>query len=274
MSTTLSKRYAHCWDECYKGFDEQGLFYRVRYYFDDWADSDQILAELIGTQTYDGTSVVRNVPHQHPLNPYLYCRSAEIVGSGPPALNTNGYPSYTGGFFVSAVYRPAIWSGSFSTSPQELYQQIDPATPVLWCTQELDFDTEIYTVPNHSYKFASDNKLAGIPVKLTLGITTMRLTFHSLPYLPATQLRAARGRVNTTTFLGAGAGFVLFRGGQTRRESASDGSTVQQVTLILQERDVEWNKVPRKDSLTWDTLTDGSGNNMFKTYDLNKLLFS
>lgn len=265
--------HAHMTADFYKGADAQGPYYVVQYLFDDWADSDQVVNELMGIAYRVGSTTVRLPPHQHPLSPNLYCQSARVVGQGSPVLNAPGLPAYDGGFVVEAEYRTSVGQGLIlpADDPSNLHQ-IDPTTPVLWCTQELDFATEAITVPDHAYLWTSDLTLADTPVKIETSVTTMSLTFHRLPYLPMTAVRAKRGKVNDATFLGAAAGTVLFVGAKTTREVTTDGAVTQRVQLVFKEREHPWNYFFRKDKFLFEDLVDAVGGRAYASTDLGPLV--
>jgi hypothetical protein len=272
MGTTLSEPYAHLYSDFFKGIDEQGPFYQVQYYFADWADSDAIINQMLGYSQYIGGTTVYNAPHQHPLSPNLFCRSARVIGIGDAVKNSYGYPYFNAGFIVEAVYRTWANNGPFllGTDPNG-WHNIDPDTTVLWCSQELDFLTESITIPNSTLKWKTANTTTEIPVKVDVGITVMKLTFHQLPYLPMTLVREKRGRLNSTSFLGVDRGKCLFVGGSTNREVTTTGDVTQRVTLLFKERDYDWNKYLKPDGITWDFLWDGT-NYPYVYTDLNPLV--
>jgi hypothetical protein len=269
MATTLPIQYSHLLEGFTKGIDQGGPFYRVIYKILNWQDTDLFCNALMGYARVTGTpgnfTVTRGVPHQHPLSPNLYCISATVVqGLGTPVLSPTGYPNYDGGAFIQAEYRCAPFNFG---GGQDLNNQIDPATPLAWCTQELDHATETFTVDQ-----ADKTKP---PAKIQVPITILNLTFHKLPYLPTPQMRLLRGRVNSTPFLGAGTGQVLFKGGSTHREFNVDGTVVQELKMTFYERDSNflWNSGPSPaNPYTWTPVTDSNNNRPFLLADLNPLL--
>ncbi len=280
MALTLGGvTYVHTVQYFSKGIDAQGPYYDVEYLIDDWGQSDAFTNALIG--------VGRTEPHRHPLSPNLACSEAAPTGLGRPVLNPDGTPDYAGGALVRARYRPpaAFGGGGLFVSgddPGGLHQ-IDPANPILWCTQELDYEVETITHPTHSYKFDSDNLKLTTPLQVDIGITVLSLTFHRVAYLPMTLARTLRGRINATTFLGAAAETVLFRGAKTQRDWNTDGTVTQRVNMTFVEREVSWNKFLRPDKLpytaagalnaaSWDYVVDPSGNRRLGTADLQPLL--
>lgn len=281
MSTLASITYVHRIQYFSKGVDEQGPFYDVEYEIDDWANADDFVNALMG--------LGRTEPHRHELSANLTCTRAVATGQGRPTLDAvNGLPGFGGGAIIRATYRAgSVGAGGFGSAAGiavgEIPHQIDASTPIIWCTQELDFEVETITHPTSTYKFSSDNRPLTTPLQVDIGITVMSLTFHRLPYMPMTRVRAARGKLNNAVFLGAAAECVLFRGAKTTRERNTDGTVTQKVGMIFVEREVSWNKFLRDDKLpytsagalnaaSFDYVVDGSGNRRFGTPNLSSLI--
>ena len=254
----------------YKGIDDRGPYYRVSYYFTNWNDSDNVANQLRGYTQRVGGTTVRQPPHQHPLSPNLICMSCDIEGCGTPILNSQGYPYYLGGFKANCEYRTATW-GPLPLNDPENVNQLDPSNPVLWCSQEIDFEDEVYILEKNQYIWESDSSPSKIPVKVTVGVTSMILTFPQLPYLPIATVRSLRNKVNSVAVLGVGIGKLWFKGARTVRELNTDGELCNKATLVFKERDVEWNKYLRPDG-TWDYLKNGSSARVLAAGDLTPLL--
>lgn len=269
---TILPDHSHLYADYSKGVDSQGPYVLAQYYFDDYADSNAVLDALKGTVTRVGDSTFRSLPHQHELYPWLFCVSARCVGLGPPRKNAAGLPDYAGGFTIEAEYRSGVGEAIPAPGGQENAHQIDPADPILWCTQELDFATEAVVVPSHSYKWLGDNTLAEVPVKVEVPLITCVLTFHRLPYLPMTRIRQKVGKTNSDRVLGANAGTILFPGARTTREVSTDGTIVQKVQLVFKEKPTGWNTFLRKDKFVWDTLVDAQGRRPYQSTTFRELL--
>lgn len=271
----LSVNYAHCWQEMYKGIDSNGPFYDVKYYIKDWSLADSVANQLRGYTTRIGTTTMRYPPHQHPLSPNLQCIDVKIEGVGTATLNASGLPYYSDGFIASCRYQAIPWMPGAVNDPGNL-NQIDPTNPILWCTQELDFATEEYVHESNQYVWETGDSLngtkTGIPIRVTLGVTTMNITFHQLPYMPLATLRSLRNKINSTTFLGASAYTILFVGGRSVRDFSADGTICQKVSLTFKERDVDWRMFLRKDKIDWAKVKDSSGNYVLSTADLTPLI--
>lgn len=280
MSTTLPVPYAHTIEGFNKGIDQTGPYYRVVLKIDDWQDSDRFINAIMGYTTASGPSggitVTRQTPHQHPLSANLYAHSAVVVqGLGNPILSPTGYPNYDGGALIEVEYRP----GNVDYGPINyniLNNQIDPNTPTTWCTQEIDFSTVTFTLPKCKYTYDTGpvGKSPDMPVSFMIPITTLVLTFHKLPYLPMTEVRARRGRINLTTFLGCAPGLVLFKGCKTTREWNQDGTVVQKVQMTFEERDAAhpWNSLPSASDPTFYPVSSATAAKMYRLVDLNPLV--
>jgi len=271
----LTVPYAFCWDRIFKGIDQNGPYYKVSYYIANWANSDLVANELRGYTSRTGTTTLRTGPHQLPLSPNLCCVNVEIEGLGNPILNAQGYPNYDNGFLAHCEYRPIPFL-PYATDPNN-QNQIDPTNPpLLWCTQELDYETEEYVHERNQYTWITTDSLngkpSGIPVRVSLGVTTMTITFHQLPYLPMGLVRSLRNKVNSVTLLGCAPGTLWFRGSRTTRDKNTDGTICQRVTMVFKERDVDWRMFLRKDKIAWAKVQDGSGNLVLSSADLTPLL--
>lgn len=270
--------FLHTVDYFTKGVDQSGPFYRVQYHIESYDDINIFIGTLTGEAVQSGGidgSTARVVPHRHPLAPLLSCVSATLVEPlGEPILNANGYPDYDGGALIQAEYR----ASNLEFGPAaDVLNGFDPDTPILWATQELDFGSETYTIDRGEFTYASgplSGSTTGVAAKISIPITTMILTFHRLPYMPMGRVRSKIGKVNDAVFLGAEAGCVLFKGAKTTREFNTDGSIVQKVQLIFEERTAlhKWNWLPSRKKFTWYEVKDSDNERMYKTTSLTTLV--
>ena len=211
----LTVNYAHSWTEIRKGIDSQGPYYKVVYYIQQpWSTGDLVVNELLGYASKTGGSIYWQGPHQYPLDPTgrSLCCEASVIGVGAPDLNSDGYPAYDNGFFVEALYRVPTIPMYAANDPENL-MGIDPATPLLWASQDMDFSTDYILLDRSAYTFASDSKKSNVPVRIKSNIIIFDITFHRVPYMPTSLVTSAGGCVNSTTFMSGGVGKILFKGG-------------------------------------------------------------
>lgn len=276
MSTTLPVPYYHTIRYFSKGMDAQGAYYKVEYLINNYTDTDTMVNALMGQRTATGLVINSFSPHQHPLSPNLYCKSADVLeGLNGPTLNSLGYPGYNGGALIRCEYRPLMFD--VVSQPEQSFDQ-SGLEPIVWATQELDFGSQIYTINRATYMYTSgpagvNGKPSQVPVKIEVPLTTLVLTYERTPYMPMVAARALRKRVNTMTFLGAAPGLVLFDGCKTTRQFNADGSIAQKIQMIFQERDAlyPWNSLPNTVDLSWNNVEDTNGNGPYQVADLTPL---
>lgn len=273
-----------------KGIDEQGPYYLVQYYINNWQDSDTFINALLGYSTAGtavsgsgASGVIKRSPHQYPLSTNLLCRRARAIAPGCAKLGTSGLPDFYGGALIQAEYRPA----QFQFYSNNVQEQIDPSTPIPFCTQEIEHTTETYTIPQSKMvygsisgnTFTAGSTTTDQPFRIRVPVTNLSLTFHLSPnlYVATGTIRQIRGCVNSQTFLGAAAQCVLFRGCRTVRNYDSAGNVVQEIQLTFSERDPSqiWNSLPKVDAvnnITWAPV--GSGNTMpYPAADFNQYIY-
>lgn len=278
MTKQLSLPYSHSWDNFFKGIDGNGPYYRCSFYFPDWGQSDYIANQIMGYSLRSGSTNASGVSiniagMNHPLSPNLYAVKCDIEGVGPPQLQPyTGFPWYTMGFMAHVEFRPWV----SPTQASELQgQSIDPSTPILWCIQSLDFHTETIPSWDHSFTYQSDG--SSVPAELARyknNITVMSLTFPKLPYIPMYWIKTLRNKLNKYTFLGCDPETVLFIGGRTSRHWNTDGTAVQSVELVFENRDYSWNLIPRigYGPGVWDYAVDSNGNMIYQLADFSPLI--
>jgi hypothetical protein len=277
MPTLNGIDYVHLIDGFSKGIDDRSPWIRVVYKINSYDDTNKFANALLGfgtsTGPITGPTVTKGVPHACPLSTNLYANSATVIeGLGSPILNADGFPNWDGGALIQVEYRPPPCNFSGADNPNHNF---DPSTPITWATQELDFSTQTFTLPNSKMKFVDTNDPVDVYVKFEIPITIMTLNFAKVPYMPMTAVRNCRGRVNDATFLGSPAETVLMKGAKTTREFNTDGSVVQRVVITFEERDAAhpWNSLPSASSPTFRAVISQTGSvKMYRTADLSQLL--
>lgn len=277
-----------------KGIDEQGPYYLVQYYINNWQDSDTFINALLGYTTAGvsipgsgAAGVIKRAPHQYPLSTNLLCRRARAVAPGCAKLGTSGLPDFYGGALIQAEYRPPQWQAY-----PNVQEQIDPNTAIPFCTQELDHTTETYTIPRRQMVFGT-NSVTDIvngatfspgttsteqDFRLRVPVTNLTLTFHLSPnlYVATSTMRTLRGCVNQYYFLGAPPQCVLFRGGRTVRNYDSQGNVVQEIQLVFSERSPSqiWNSLPDVTTMSWKPVgIAGYATMPYPTADFNQFIY-
>ena len=253
-----------------EGNDERGGFAHKPYLV-DWGNRILFSQQVMGQSAQSGGSKgvwTRQVPYSYPESPGLYAQSTQIKPFGEWFDTTPiSYPSA----IVTVTFRPLDWQAVPMDDPFYL-NQIDPTTPVLYATQELDYGVEYVQLPSVGMpgvtippKFLSDSSVVPTPLNRRVTVVRMVYTWNQLPYIPMSQIQTFLDTLNDATFLGCPKGTVLFEGPKTIREQMSDGTVVQKLTYNFKYRSVDWNMSLRPDTGLWDVVYFG-GSSANKTF--------
>ena len=177
-----------------------------------WSTGDLVVNELLGYASKTGGSIYWQGPHQYPLDPTgrSLCCEASVIGVGRGSEQRR-VPGLRQRFFRRGALSRADDPMYAANDPENL-MGIDPATPLLWASQDMDFLTDYILLDRSAYTFASDSKKSNVPVRIKSNIIIFDITFHRVPYMPTSLVTSAGGCVNSTTFMSGGVGKIPFKG--------------------------------------------------------------
>lgn len=197
----------------------------------------------------------------------MYARTVEIEGAGPPIQGANNIA------FTSAII--TVTYGNFPWTFAGIdYNQLDPSRPYIYAEQHIDFSAEYITVPGSNVYVNPGGGV--VPLNQDWGffspIAEMSITLKQVPYLPAPAILAAlQAPINNTTYLGCGAGFLMFGGGQDNRTFSSDGTQTSDVTMLFKYRPIaQWDQIYYKGS--WLQVTTSGGTPVIARSDLSTII--
>jgi len=207
-----------------------------------------------------------------PASPYgAHVRS---LGKG-----TNDYP--LGGAKVTAIYRTRF--DEHNASRTKL-----PAVPQgTYLTFRADVAAEYLATPGRTWRWDAPPDYPAVAPDVQPGLllpqSLFYLTWHRVPMPPWDTIRALRGKVNASEFVGSPPGTVLFLGAKVRREFqflADD--TFWRVEYAFQENvkeletggKVGWNHWYRETAVSgehWVAIADEDGNPPYASADFSAL---
>lgn len=254
--------------------------YEMKPYAVPWAYRFDFMGQMYGLVKSEGVPntgdylVFRNLPYPLPDMPGMYPRSATYVpyaglewGQVAPILYSWA--------IVTIEYRSYQFDpNGASLNINQVYQNIDPSTPLLWCRQSFHKSSEFIQVPTRSLQYKSDSAVVPSPISIKIQTAQIQLVFENLPYMPTSQLQIGSNVVNNAPFLSFPTGTVRFDSIETNETSMSDGTRTQQVTVMFEWRQYDWNMFLRDDKLVWDYVVDSAGNYPYAYTDLTPLLFA
>ncbi len=238
-----------------------------------WGDRYTVAQALLGLSatTHIG-ELTLNTPKQYPERATMYAHDIGIQGVGFPQEGTNGVMAFYRAI-ISVNYQCLPWS--FEGIDLGLYyNNIDPATPLIYCRQTMDYSTCWITIPHKGLKFAGGAFLHR-DWKMPLCQIEMNLTFIRVPYLPGqVAFQVAKAPLNSTTFLGAPPGYVIFNGWRNEQTRDTAGNFTQDINMSFSFRSVPWDQDwnPLGAPAAFQQVQDGAGNPIMQRSDLNILI--
>lgn len=250
-----------------EGYDIQGGPTAQKGFLCPWANRAQVAQGLLGlsSTTHIG-SLTLNTPLSYPELATMYAHSISIQGVGPP---TQGAAQLQFTYaIVSVNYQCLPWSFA-GTDLGSYYNNIDPNTPLIYCKQNMAVSTTWIGIPSAKLKFASGNPVNDVQ-SLPLCQIDMQLTFIRVPYLPGQAvLVAATAPLNSATFLGCAAGYVLFNGMTNEQGRDTAGNFIQDCTYSFSYRNVPWDQAWDPKGQAFSQVQNSSGSALLARSDLN-----
>lgn len=228
-----------------EGVDGQGV-HATKKFLCAWSGRFSVASGLLGftSGTGSGGPVVTVPPMAYPEIQNLFVREITIEGKGKCTQGA-----------LQLQFEKAVVTAKYGTSsgwsPLPLpNMSIDPGSPFVYATQEIDFGREMITIEKSAVTLANGNKLKDLPYAVPLPHAVLTIQLQRVPFLPAQAILVAMGKpLNNATFLGVQAGYLMFDGCKSHMEAMSDGSYSQNLTLVFKVRPV----------LRWDETFDPNG---------------
>lgn len=250
-------------------FDLQGGPRAAKGFLCDWADRYRVVIGLVGLSNpvNVGGVITINAPLQYPEISTIYCHSVRIEPKGPP-IRGPAQLAFSH-CIVWAEYRAMPWSWAGVD-----YQQIDPATPLLYAKQNLSMTIQFYEIPGRALYYKTGKVPTGQSRSFPCPIINMRITLIRVPYFPAQGAiqAATQGPLNQGIFLGCPDGTVMFNGLENDQTWDSEGNFNQDLTYSFSYRPVApWDYGFNPTSRIWDQVVDSGNNPIMKRTDLRVL---
>lgn len=230
--------------ELREGFQEsiqEGGPRATKLFLCDWGYRYQLANGLLGLSSASGTSISFTPPNVYPESQNLVATSILIRGIG--GLYEGPKQIAFDKAVVTAQYGVMPFGTLPGSDPGNL-NSFDPSTPLIYCTQELDFGFMAVPLPKRTV-FANSKLVDGMTVVRNLAVVTMRITLFRMPYLISASVRQKAGKINSSSFLGCATGTLRYDGTRTHREPQPDGSLAQRTEIAFAYRPEQpWDYVP------------------------------
>jgi hypothetical protein len=211
-----------------------------------WSSRYALANGLLGfvtRQPGQTASVQITGPMAWPESPNMLAREISIEGVGQPTQGASQiqFPQA----IVTANYGVPTWQAL--PYPD---MAIDPTTPFVYATQDIDFGSEMVQIEKSSVALANGHKLADTPYAFPLPHAILSITLQRVPFLPAQAIITGMQRpLNNATFLGVSAGYLMLKGVKNHGEASTDGTFTQSLSYVFAYRPI----------LRWDEVLDPDG---------------
>ena len=236
-------------EEVVDGFEEgihEGGPVATKKYLCAWASRYTVANTFLGLVTYSGGAggpINLTRPLSYPESANMWAREVTIAGRGKPTQGSSQIQFDKA--LITVNY--GVPQFSFTSNPD---QSLDPTSPFVYATQDIDFGREMITIEKSALTLANGNKLKDVPYAFPLPNAVLTIQLHRVPYLPALAILTALQRpLNQSTFLGVAPGYLMFNGCKTHEEASSDGTLTRSITYIFAYRPI----------LRWDEVFDPNG---------------
>lgn len=243
----------------------------TRVFLCDYAQADQLCAELLGFPSQAGTEHQRRrQPERHPTRTHLYCRTCQYEGFGSPGREADGDITYTKAK-VTAVYRPLDWSDADSAIPPT----------GTYMTERREFDREFESAPTSDLRWRegqdSGNSVGNVELLRRVPLLVVRIDVFGWLAAPIETgvFERTIGKVNDRDFRPLRttwpAESLLYDGAWYDRQYTSDGQSAWRVALQFRFRNSGWNRRPHK-SMQYFNVSASNGKTPYEPADFSSLL--
>jgi hypothetical protein len=229
----------------YKGSGQititDGTINGSRIFIVPWEQSLSFSRMLMETQweAINGFMVqtVSSYPWVLPDGTTLACNSVRIEGMGKCISDTTD-PAYDWAM-ITADFGEILLGSEPETIEEE----------------SLDFSGEFINTPKGTWKYEDTGYTVDESHGVLVCTIETTLTIHGVSEVPKAGIRSCIGKLNDSSFRGAGTGRVLFVGASTKRIRTTGGRAPAEITLKFKEKQHDWNYVLGKDG-SWHKLVD------------------
>lgn len=221
-----------------------GTFVGSRRFMIPWSNSIDFAVELLGGYRNIGGTFNFTGPSSFPGVPQAICRDAQFDPFPDDKIDTNA-----GATLASNTNQPpyAIVTAQYTIEQNNNGQQKRSDQPSVpngtYLTYNGNLGAEYMTIPGRTFVWYLTGEPVAPDVNPGILIPTedFTLSWERVPYqlVPWTAIRNARGRVNSSTFMGHVAETVLFLGAQTTYEHQFSGDVLMKLIYNFKVREVK-----------------------------------
>lgn len=234
----------------------------TRYYQVAWTSRVAFINALIGGFARVGdTNYYYTYPDRDPDWTALYCQSTDLEGLGAHSTGASNQIAYE---WAKITAKYSALKFDINAAINNIFEE------------ELEWSAQVLSLPGDSLE-TTTGKISDA-AQVIIPTTDYTLTIEGSPFLPGggdgTTIQTIQANpLNASTFLGASAKKVMFKGARASRTTTTAGAKNWKIVLRFTYRPIEWDKVYNKTAGAWETATHvGSSAPLYGTSDLSLLL--
>ena len=242
-------------------------------YLCNWTDRFTVAKGLLGLSSTTSIGGLINLltPMQYPEMATSYVHHVSMKGVGPPTQGPIQFAFQQ--VKIMATYGCLPWSFA-GVSANDFNNQIDPEHPYIWAEQNLSFGVEFITIPKSQVFYKSSGKKCDQDFGFRSPLVNATISLKFVPYIPAPAVLAATiAPVNSVTYLGVAAGYLMFNGVETHQARMSDGSMTQTADYSFSYRPIApWDYAYNGSIPGWDQIVNSAGANIVQRSDISTVI--
>lgn len=244
-------------------------------YLCNWVDRYTVANGLLGLSTLSGGvngTITFTHPYPYPESYNMWAREVSIRGVGKCTQGPRQIAWDKAAILVN--YAVPQYSLDQISDPGGL-NSFDPSAPLIYASQRLSRGCQVLDLKPGTLTLQDGltNPKWQQGYGMFIGVNTMHLTLHSLPYLPSATLRAEVGSVNSVAIWGCAIGTLRWDGPDTNRTFNNDGTFTQEVSHAFAHRPIApWDQVLHPNGTSgWKPLKY-NGASILPSFDFHTLI--
>lgn len=228
----------------------------------NWDDRNQFVNEALGLPTGSTGWPLPQIPWDCPFQPDsgLLATSFRIqphtVRQSVAADDNTVAGHFEKAWITLGFERPRY---DYATGTEQ--NQIDPANPILFCEQSIDYRSKTIVLKQFELEF--DGAPTGVvPTEPFYAFTDEAdyvLRFPFVPYIPWDYIEPYMEKVNDRWLFGRDVGTIKLSSASTHQETYSDGTNRTSLELRLSYRSIGWNVQRASNGNIYDVRIKGTG---------------
>lgn len=228
----------------------------------DWDDRNQFVNEALGLPTGSTGWPLPQIPWDCPFQPDSGLLAASFrIQPHTVRQSVAADDNTVSGHFEKAWITLGFERPRYDYAVATEQNQIDPANPILFCEQSIDYRSKTIVLKQFELEFVGA-PTGVVPTEPFYAFTDEAdyvLRFPFVPYIPWNYIEPYMEKVNDRVIFGRDIGTVKLSSASTHQETYSDGTNRTSLELRLSYRSIGWNVQRASNGNIYDVQIKGAG---------------